>query len=430
MKYKIIIGLLIILFISGCTQQIICNKPYISIGADCCLDQNDDSICDSDEDEIEEETVEQINKEEEIIEDKRNLDDYDIDKLEEDVRVSIRNYLLKQDQNDPTYYNGNGQKFFVVKIPKSKITDVKSFYNQFSAEKWEGYKHFVNATELGWLQPLLTEEKFDNEKEYRDYVQGRDLVEIEIIEKTYDLEEGKVLEYQFLPWIYDQFGTFQGAWVDTLLIYKIYCSPNLIVFLRPDWEKLSLMVAGQNSEGIHANWESSINQIRPELLKNANIILKNCPVDKEFFREMPDKEFKSSETLAYNYKMDLKYYWNLETEISTIVEPSNDEEGKYLLKELNVTFTNNEGFILWGPLLLDIEAIADGEKEYEITSERKMGEKLLNKKSVSRSFSPSKEPVFSDNLKINIDMYIEEDHLSVRPKTIIIGKDNKIVEMK
>jgi|SRR3989344_1978812 len=49
------IGVLILVFlISGCkieTQQDtpICNKPYILVGNGCCLDQDDNSICDKDE---------------------------------------------------------------------------------------------------------------------------------------------------------------------------------------------------------------------------------------------------------------------------------------------------------------------------------------------------------------------------------------------
>jgi len=51
---KIITGLMIIniLLISGCTaqsEQITCNKPYILVGTSCCLDQDDNSVCDSDE---------------------------------------------------------------------------------------------------------------------------------------------------------------------------------------------------------------------------------------------------------------------------------------------------------------------------------------------------------------------------------------------
>jgi len=35
---------------SGCVQNPpTCNKPYILVGTECCLDQNDNSICDKDE---------------------------------------------------------------------------------------------------------------------------------------------------------------------------------------------------------------------------------------------------------------------------------------------------------------------------------------------------------------------------------------------
>ena len=50
----LIIGILGVLVISGCTNQSgpVCNPPYIVHGDDCCLDRNGDSICDSDQPEI------------------------------------------------------------------------------------------------------------------------------------------------------------------------------------------------------------------------------------------------------------------------------------------------------------------------------------------------------------------------------------------
>jgi hypothetical protein len=52
--YKIILALLVVLFIFGCSggytdNVVVCNKPYIKVGNDCCLDRNDNSICDKDE---------------------------------------------------------------------------------------------------------------------------------------------------------------------------------------------------------------------------------------------------------------------------------------------------------------------------------------------------------------------------------------------
>jgi len=46
-----VINSLLFIVLSGCAQQvqITCNKPYILVGTECCLDKDDNSICDSDE---------------------------------------------------------------------------------------------------------------------------------------------------------------------------------------------------------------------------------------------------------------------------------------------------------------------------------------------------------------------------------------------
>ena len=65
-RVLLLVLLTAIVFVSGCvsstdtqsnsnnknlqnTSQVICNKPYILVGASCCLDMNNNSICDSDE---------------------------------------------------------------------------------------------------------------------------------------------------------------------------------------------------------------------------------------------------------------------------------------------------------------------------------------------------------------------------------------------
>jgi hypothetical protein len=41
--------LVLAVFLAGCTQEVVCDKPYIKVGTECCLDQNENNICDSDE---------------------------------------------------------------------------------------------------------------------------------------------------------------------------------------------------------------------------------------------------------------------------------------------------------------------------------------------------------------------------------------------
>jgi hypothetical protein len=50
MEKILIFGILILTFIlSSCQTQIVCNNPYILVGTECCLDTNDNRICDKDE---------------------------------------------------------------------------------------------------------------------------------------------------------------------------------------------------------------------------------------------------------------------------------------------------------------------------------------------------------------------------------------------
>ncbi|MCX6776135.1 MAG: thioredoxin family protein [Candidatus Micrarchaeota archaeon] len=50
---KLIASLLVLLaagiLLSGCLKQVSCNPPYVQIGTKCCLDSNNNSICDEDE---------------------------------------------------------------------------------------------------------------------------------------------------------------------------------------------------------------------------------------------------------------------------------------------------------------------------------------------------------------------------------------------
>lgn len=48
-KAILILMILSLLILVGCQQKVVCNKPYILVGKDCCLDKNNNSICDKDE---------------------------------------------------------------------------------------------------------------------------------------------------------------------------------------------------------------------------------------------------------------------------------------------------------------------------------------------------------------------------------------------
>src|SRR3989338_5692020 len=48
-EYILLLVILLALLISSCSNKPTCNKPYILVGNECCLDKDGNSICDKDE---------------------------------------------------------------------------------------------------------------------------------------------------------------------------------------------------------------------------------------------------------------------------------------------------------------------------------------------------------------------------------------------
>lgn len=72
----LILFLFILFFISGCVKEIECKEPYIKKDIKCCLDEDNNLICDKDEkanesnEEIKEEGLKEVDAQEEIVEEK------------------------------------------------------------------------------------------------------------------------------------------------------------------------------------------------------------------------------------------------------------------------------------------------------------------------------------------------------------------------
>jgi hypothetical protein len=63
-KGLIILFVIGMMFVSGCQASVVCETPYMRHGSECCLDQNDNKICDNDEESI---TIKQGSDDENVI---------------------------------------------------------------------------------------------------------------------------------------------------------------------------------------------------------------------------------------------------------------------------------------------------------------------------------------------------------------------------
>ena len=159
MKHTILIGIFItaIILVSGCKinsieDDIICNSPYIRHGLACCLDTNDNNICDKDEGieitaeepEVEEEVEEETEEEEEeetveipeITAKLEGFEDYDIVlasgsvgndvinmAIELATMISYDSDILTKDEFDITDY----ERIYLIKDQDEDVEELSDF---------------------------------------------------------------------------------------------------------------------------------------------------------------------------------------------------------------------------------------------------------------------------------------------------------------
>ncbi|MBI2653197.1 hypothetical protein HYX02_00145 [Candidatus Woesearchaeota archaeon] len=351
---------------------------------------------------------------EEVPKNKTTATIYDLNKLEDDINNVMGSlYRFHRDPTHTNYVRSNELKYYVINvIPDKKefIKNSEDFCMKYCAEHWDGWKYFFNMSSFNALIPLLGKENFSTDQQYNDYTKEVIFVNFTVEENVFELENGKVLEYQALPWIQTPFGYFEGAYEDTLLIYKIYCTPNLTIFIRPKWDIFKVSFPAAKSEDVYKTWLNYIYPIRKELLNMSNELLRKCNVKKEFFDTYPFESYYKSEVLTVHWRPYLKSFLNLSRNVSIGVEPFSSV-GELVLKEINVSFINHEEFELYG-LSLRIIVIPDDMPEV-VYYDNPFTNYLAQGKAFSRSFS--KDVKFTDNLKIDVVLYTTEQKGEIRP---------------
>ncbi|MBI2668901.1 hypothetical protein HYX14_03600 [Candidatus Woesearchaeota archaeon] len=430
----------------GCSKVVVCNEPYVIMGTGCCLDQNGNNICDKDESNTSEEQKSAAKKETSTTDsqEQKNIvkneildyTSYNLNELKGDLNSILGSeYSWEEDSSDLGFYNSNHLKLYAIQEPDEGIISSQEFYERFSAKKWTGYLHFLNQKNMGLLQPELDKKSFSSEEKYREYIIYRITVEQTIREKVIDVGNGKVMEYQLLNWKFDNNGYFEGVWENTLLIYKIYCSPDKIIYIRPGGDMLGMSMSEAKRSEVYNNWESTVLFVRKKMLNLSNRILQECPVDKDFFSNFPENEFKSSKTFYYYKPVALEQFWKLSTDVSAKVGPAKNYDGnviesKYTLEQIDIIFNNNDAFDIQDNLFLDIKTIADSKEEEDFVSEKKMGYFLKVNEPLPVSIDHSlAKPQFSDNLSIHVSLYVQEKGKApIRPTDYVLFTNNTLVK--
>lgn len=350
---------------------------------------------------------------------------YDAEQLIADLKeiLNVSYYNFTRDETKPSYIKSSDLNYYVIHTTGNNHMDTfGEFCSYYCGRNWDGFKFYLNMSEFNSYIPLLDKSNFSSESKYEDYILNRVLANYTRKENILEVENGKVLEYKFWFLEQDELGNFDSNLMPYLLIYKIYCSPNITVFIRPRWERFSVWSPGKITETI-VNWELEDDRVREDLLNKSTKILEVCPVDKKFFDNAQFEPYFESELRAYYWKTYYNYFFNLTSSMDISVQNKSKIDNKiYLLKGVNISFTNKDVYSLYN-LKLKITAVSDGKKEETYYEGESIIAILEPGKSISRSIS-KKEIEFLNNITLISTLYTDEGKADVRPLEMTFAMKN------
>ena len=334
--------LILVLIIIGCSQKVVCNKPYILVGSECCLDEDGNSICDKDESKGEQSTT-PVNKDskaevnDESTESKFSLNDLqaDINKvisyrtvLTKDTEDSTAEFYLHSDLRsrllgkfpsggEPSKatepYNKVLTKRFVlvsrIKDKKDYLKDDNDFYNYIVKNKdyilapiQEGRDTFQEEFNIGeipsWMYDLEDPSLHTRQYKYRGYsyidfeITSEDLYFNHI--KKMETVGNKVIETAYVSVdnykvIYQPIGTYEEindtvnrtlSGINYLHTVNVFCSPSLVITLYPEKDYIKKEYDAQGiSESTFLN---DIRFDRKSMLIDATALVSMCEQRYEF----------------------------------------------------------------------------------------------------------------------------------------------------
>jgi len=164
-----------ILLISGCIEEekFVCEKPYIQVGKECCLDENDNKICDKDE--LKEEGIEEIVEKEGLKEDEVEEMAEKEDLKEDDVEEMVEKENLKEEEIEK-FLENFGE---VYEIPNKKaLPDIPEESPVYEITAPEVTKQSILHVAKEFLGQDLNENQVEELKNYYSLKSGNGKIKL------------------------------------------------------------------------------------------------------------------------------------------------------------------------------------------------------------------------------------------------------------
>lgn len=385
--------LIALILLIGCTVQqpaspIICNKPYIQIGTECCLDNNNNAICDKDETgslenetSAEEDLTEGINNSEETeqieVEEVPEVNEEIINQLPErnftieelgnhiytltnvpqlfkEVNISEKYILDLKNKNHLLFTSNNQFKGWVIEVINNKedqLQTMEDFYNYVRAEKWEGWRYYMNETTWHWLSKPLTEDElkeivpdYDYKTRYHTDLYSN-WIDWDIKESAIKIADEQVLQYRFETMIFtpdQEDGYWIGNWETAILVYKIPCTKDTVIYYRPSFG-IDFGYVGhtsQKKETSNKNWERDIQIRLPETINYSQQIMKFCGINNKMFDNTEFRDYEKNEKLVQNWKVYYAVVFNHSFDADIALKPQDPDNETFKIEYMNITFTS------------------------------------------------------------------------------------------
>jgi len=196
----------------------------------------------------------------------------------------------------------------------------------------------------------------------------------------------------------------------------------MTVLIKPRWEDYSVRKGGKITEVI-TNWELEDDRVREEVLEKANEVLKACPVEKEFFDNYDAKPYFESDLRSYYWRLYYANDFNLTRDIKIDAEKLYKDEDKYVLKNINLSLTNNHFYSLYD-VGLRVKVKADNEKsEYDYYNNEDFKYEFKSGEKITKTLS-TKEINFMRNITVMATLYLPDEDVDIRPLEVTFTKSD------
>ncbi len=421
MKIISIIIIVTLLFLASCTRERTCEAPLKLINETCCEDTDDDRQCDSAPVQFEE-RVEPISTTE-VEYGRIILDELEVEKTIN--QQNVKKYSFYTDSLEPTHRISDQERHIDIETRMERIYEPEEFLRFYGAPAWDGYTFYINQSRLRFLHEPLQDKDL---RDFRSYKQRRMLVERRERENAYILEHGVVLEYQLLFFQYDQFGNYKGPFEESVVLYKVYCSPEYIVILRPEWVEGMRTIAGAGSVEAMANFDLEMAQLRPRMLNRADELLEYCSPPMSFFLGLKYVNTDKTTMYAYDEQIYLERFAQIVSSVGVELRERAMANRPVTVEKVTLRVTNNDSIPLEGPLYLDITAIIDGKSKKEVASDKRFGSRIVVGDFFERTFEPLLDISFMSTITLDVRLRRESDNAVIKPMLVTFNRKGEIID--